>query len=115
MIYRCLRGGAGRYSILQGRHVVGHADRVLLSDVSPVVRAAACRLIVATGRKRVAALLRGYLVGSGMGLLWDSDRRLPVQYRFSAEDGAFVSGSEQLRGARVALLNATGLSAAYTR
>lgn len=123
-VYRCLRAGRGRYSIMQGRHVVGHADRLMLRQVTPIVYPGACRLIVATGRKRVAGLLRGHLTGSGMGLAWDSGRdgssesRLPERYRFSAGDAAFMGGVTQtpqpLRGALVAMLDAAGLSAALT-
>ena len=122
-VYRCLRPGRARYSIMQGRLVVGHADRLMLRQVQPQVWPTVCARIAADGRKRVAGLLRGHLTGSGMGLAWDSGRegssesRLPARYRFSASDAAFVGGVTQtprpLRSAPVVMLDAAGLSAAH--
>lgn len=123
-VYRCLRPGRARYSIMQGRLVVGHADRLMLRQVQPQVWPTVCARIAADGRKRVAGMLHGHITGSGMGLAWDSGRdgssesRLPERYRFSAGDAAFMGGVTQtpqpLRGALVAMLDAAGLSAALT-
>lgn len=108
---------------MQGRLVVGHADRLMLGRVRVQVWPTVCARIVADGRKRVAAMIVGELTGSGCGLAWDSGgrnnkSRLPARYRFSAPDAAFMGGVTQtprpLRGALVVMLDAAGLSAAYT-
>lgn len=91
-VYRCLTGGQGRYSIRQGRHVVGHANVLMLANVSFVASVAGHARRGRLGRKIVYAHAQGLLAGSGMGVAWDGwARPLPVVVAFNDDRGVFLN------------------------
>lgn len=118
-VYRNLKHGRAApplYSIMQGGKVIGRAARVLLCDVTFVVREAGRQRVLREGRKCVHAFAKGSLVDSrgAFGIDENDKRGLPVRVSYDPHQGPhFMDSHGPVKGARVVLLNEHGMSAAY--
>lgn len=120
-VYRNLHGRGGRWSIQQrvGRSwlVVGHADRLMLGDVTFHVSAACVRRMKRVGHKVVCAWACGHLTESGMGVAAADGPRLPERVIFESKRAAFLGHAARpprpMAGAWVIALNEHGLTSAY--
>jgi hypothetical protein len=114
-VYRNLNAGRGKkvYSVMQNGRVVRHVTAIMLRDITFVVREKTRQKVLRTGKKAVHAFAKGHVVGSAMGT--DRFGVLPVTVIYNPYNfgNFFASAGYPVKGARAAILNQHGMTAAF--
>lgn len=113
-VYRNLNRKGVWFSVCQGGRVVGHAEGLILQDVTFHVNEAGRQRVIATGRKNVHAWARGTLIGSGMGTCLDRKPDGPKIRYNPKEAPTFKWMDHDIKGAVVVILRAEGVFGYYT-
>lgn len=119
-VYRNLKHGYAAvplYSIVHKGRVIARRHKVLLSDVTFVVRPGGRARVLRTGKKNVHAFAKGTLVGSRgiFGIDCNTKKPLPVRIKYNPyAAGSFLDQAGlAVKSARGVLLNERGISGCY--
>lgn len=117
-VYRSLRFGRKSpplYSVMVKGRVVRRVSSILLRDARFVVREGGRQRALKEGRKNVHAFVVGTPAYAIMGIDRYDKKGLPAKIRYRPQDGPdFYWDGRPVKTARAVLLNADGISAAYT-
>ncbi len=118
-VYRNLKHGRKAkplYSVMQNGRVVQRTHRILLTDVTFVVREAGRQKVLQEKRKNVHAFVVGHIAVRGAMGIDKSGPDLPVKVMYNPYNaGYFFAGAQPypVLSARAVLINEHGISAAY--
>jgi hypothetical protein len=117
-VYRNLKHGRKAqplYSVMHKGKVVDRVRQILLTDVRFVVNEAGRQRVLTEQRKNVHAFVEGEMVDDkGAYGIDASGRNLPVRISYNPYlAGHFLADDRPVKSARIALINASGITAAY--
>lgn len=105
-----------KWSVMQGRLVIGHSDALCIRDVKPHVNVKTQKKIRQTKRKAVHAWLEGFIVGGGMGVdaLSTACAGTPISYNpYKNDTFIYIVTNNKYTGSLFVRFQGTKVESAY--